>query len=1122
MSDRSGQRNQNCGQNCNQDSGQDLTGAALDPRRSVVVEACAGSGKTWLLVSRILRLLLDGAAPGEILAITYTRKAAREIEERLSGWLRLLAVGDDAEVRDFLRQRAVPAAALDAALTRARGLYERVLSASPPLTVSTFHGWFARLVQGAPMSSGLAGFALHESGAGLQEEAWQRFAADCGERGGAAAASLLWLLREAGLETTRELLFRFADRRAEWHTYAGEGEAAPARALERLRACLGVGAAPAAIENLLADAPFMRELREYAAILGRSELKSDARIAADLETAFAAATDETRFAQLCAALLTAEGAPRKRKESKEASKRFGAAAARLLDLHARLSERTAAALAARREELAYELNRHVFTAGAAWIETLDRHKRERRLMDFADLEWHVLRLLADESRAAFLQARLDARYRHILLDEFQDTNPLQWQILLAWLAAYGETGGAADAARPHVFVVGDPKQSIYRFRRAEPRIFDRAAAFLREEYDARMLANDTTRRNAPALIEVINRVFADMPLFSHFRPHRSAADALPGRVELLPLCSLNEPEEGAVTSASAPLRDPLAVPQRVAEDGRRREEAALLAARIGDIVGRWAVVDKDSGRERPARYGDIMVLTRRRGILPEFERALRGAGIPCLSVGRGGLLRTLEAADLTALLSCLVATADDLALAHALRSPALGADDNDLLCLAERAEPDWWRRLQAHAQEQAASPALARAARLLAGWRETALRLPVHDLLDRIYHEGDLVARYRAAAPAALWPGVAANLEAFIALALELDAGRYPSLPRFLDELARLDEAGGEDAPDEGAIRAEEAGNRVRILTIHGAKGLEAPIVWLIDAHNTHLPHEAWSLLLDWPPESAQPTHFSVLGRKEARGARRAALIEAEAVHAAREEINLLYVAMTRARQYFFASGIVAGRGSARMSYWERISAALATLGDEYVYGAGGALPAEAMPPPATATSALPAPPLVAPAAGRRREASSAGMDYGARLHAALDWLSAGGNDGADDAGGRPPAGMAAADWPAARDAARAILDAPGLKQFFDPACYLRALNEAEFILPDGSIGRIDRLIETEDGFWVLDYKSGQPDAALLETYRAQMARYRAAIGALFPCRAVRCGLVFRDGGFMEVLEPER
>lgn len=1089
-------------------NGNELVAAALDPRQSVVVEACAGSGKTWLLVSRILRLLLDGTAPGEILAITYTRKAAREIEERLSDWLRLLAVGGEDEVREFLRQRALPEEEVGAAMARARSLFERVLSAQPPLTVSTFHGWFARLVQGAPLSSDLAGFVLHESGSRLQEEVWQLFAAARGRRNDEAATSMLWLLQQVGLEATRKLLFRLSDRRAEWHAYAGAGAGAPARALAGLRECLGVGETPAAVDELLADELFMRKLHEYSGILRRSDVDRDLQAAATLESAFAAVDSGARFDLIAAVLLTKEGALRKREASKKAEQRFGAvAAARLLELHARLGERVRATLDARREERAYALNAHAFTVGAAWLDALEQYKGERRLMDFADLEWHVSRMLAEESSAAFLQARLDARYRHILLDEFQDTNPLQWRILLAWLAAYG----APDAIRPRVFVVGDPKQSIYRFRRAEPRVFDCAAEFLREEYGARTLANDTTRRNAPRLIEVVNRVFSDEPLFPHFRPHRSFDESLPGRVELLPLCAR---EAGEILPSR--LRDPLTSPQPVIEDGRRRDEAALLAARIGDIVGGWTVIDKDSGQARPARYGDIMVLTRRRGILPEFERALRAAGIPYLSVGRGGLLRTLEAADLTALLRCLVATADDLALAHALRSPTLGASDDDLLRLSGRGEAHWWQRLQASAEEGVASPALSRAARLLAGWRDAAAHLPVHDLLDRIYHEGELVARYRAAAPAALWPGVAANLEAFIALALRLDAGRYPSLPRFLDELARLGEAGDEEAPNEGMIQAA-AGDRVRILTIHGAKGLEAPIVWLIDAHNTHQPPEAWSLLLDWPPEAARPAHLSVLGRKEDCGARRSALIEAEAAHAAREELNLLYVAMTRARQFFFASGIAAERGRAKTSYWERIAAALAEFGGEFVHGempAGAAAPRVG---PATMALTM-APtmvptrqPMAAPVAGRRRPVASAGMDYGTRLHAALDWLSAGGD------ASRPPHGIPQHDWPAYRTAAWTILDAPGLKRFFDPDTYLQARNEAEFALPDGSIGRIDRLVETADGIWVLDYKSGRPETGLLEDYRAQLEAYRTVVSAFFPGRPVRCGLVYGDGSFVEI-----
>lgn len=1074
---------------------------ALDPRHSVVVEACAGSGKTWLLVSRILRLLLDGVAPGEILAITYTRKAAREIEERLSDWLRLLAVGNDERVRDFLRQRALPDDALDIAMGTARGLYERVLTAQPPLTVSTFHGWFARLLQGAPLSSDLAGFVLHESGIRLKNEVWQLFAAACGRQNDSAAASLLWLLQHVGLDATRTMLFRLSERRAEWHAFVGGGVNALPQALAILRRHLGTGEVPSAIDSLFADELFMRKLREYAAILQHSELEGDQQLAARLAEVFRETDSQARFARIASSLLTREGTPRLRKSAKKDQERFGPAAERFVELHGWLGERARATLDAWREELAYELNKHALTAGAALMDALEKYKSERRLMDFADIEWHVSRMLSDEASASFLQARLDARYKHILLDEFQDTNPLQWQIMLAWLAAYG----APDMVQPRVFVVGDPKQSIYRFRRAEPRVFDSAAAFLQETHDAKRLANDTTRRNSPRLIEVVNKVFANDPQFPHFRPHLSADADLPGRVELLPLCTREE----AIPEAQ-PMRDPLVAPQALAEDGRRRDEAMLLAGRIREIVGRWAVIDKESGRERPACFGDIMVLTRRRGILPEFERALRATGIPYLSVGRGGLLRTLEAADLTALLRCLVTTADNLALAHALRSPALAASDEDLLHLARRTEPNWWQRLQASAREGAGSPALQRAARLLAGWRECAALLPVHDLLDRIYHEGEHVMRYRAAVPAALWPGVRANLEAYIALALRLDAGRYPSLPRFLDELSRLDEDGDEEAPDEGTIQAADAGDRVRILTIHGAKGLEAPIVWLIDAHNTHQPADAWSLLIDWPPESARPRHLSLLGRKEEYGTRRAALIEAEAAFAAREELNLLYVAMTRARQVFFASGIVAGRGRTQASYWERIHAALAALG--HGDGVHGDMPVLVETPQKAETpTEAPAQQERNSAAGRRRESSNPGMAYGTRLHAALDWLSAGGDPG------RAPPGMPLEDWPTFRTAARTILEAPQLKDFFNPTGHLWARNEVEFALPDGSTGRIDRLVELADAYWVLDYKSGSPTGELMESYRSQMEAYRTAVQAIFPGKPVRCRLVFGNGGSLDI-----
>ena len=174
----------------------------------------------------------------------------------------------------------------------------------------------------------------------------------------------------------------------------------------------------------------------------------------------------------------------------------------------------------------------------------------------------------------------------------------------------------------------------------------------------------------------------------------------------------------------------------------------------------------------------------------------------------------------------------------------------------------------------------------------------MHDLLDRIYFEGEIVARTRAVVPPAAWPSVVANLDAFIAASLQLDAARYPSLPRFIDELARLADA-DDEAPDEGVIEAdvgEVALGRVRIMTIHGAKGLEAPAVWLIDAHSTQTPADTYRVLLDWPPQDDRPTHLSFAGRKDALGVSRMEMLAAEAEAAEREDLNLLYVALTTGR----------------------------------------------------------------------------------------------------------------------------------------------------------------------------------------------------------------------------------
>jgi len=1064
---------------------------ALDPARSVVVEACAGSGKTWLLVSRMLRILLDGARPGDILAITYTRKAAREINARLREWLRELACRDDATAIAFLCERGLDPAAATAALPRARRLIEIVEQASPSITITTFHGWFTRLLNGASLSSGMAGYAMADAERPLMDEAWIMLSRQCAQAPDSVEARALTELFETfGLQNTRTLLTSFVARRAEWQVFANGAELDAV--IERIGAALGASTDEAALARFWSLPALDEKLDAYGSLLARN-VDSDTVRAAQLQCARALPEAAGSFEAMVPIFLTAEGQPRARKPSKAQAKRLGEAGeAQLLELHGELCERVIDCLDARTEVRIMAFNAAALRAGSALLEAFDTLKRSRRVMDFADLEIHVDRLLGDEGQGPYLQARLDARYRHLLLDEFQDTNPVQWRILLAWLGAYD-----ADAYRPAVFMVGDPKQSIYRFRRADARIFSHAADWLSAQFGAARLPNNQTWRNAPAIVDVVNAVFEVEPEFTGFdRQHARRVDRA-GLVRLQPLADVAAAPSAPVADVAPGLRNPLTTAAPVVESLARTEEARAMVVQLQDWFGRLPIGEGD--KTRPMDWNDVLILTRARGILPEYERALREAGVPYVSVSRGRLLTTLEAADLGALLEFLIAPNNDLALVHALRTPLFEVSDEMLMAMVAPQGGPWWTRLRSLVSADSAFGTTAAAAvERLAGWIALARQLPVHDLLDHIYHEADVLAAYQRRVPPAMWPGVCANLEAFLALALNVDGGRFPSLPRFVDELRRLNAAGDDEAPDEGTLVDGSAAGRVRIMTIHGAKGLEAPVVWLIDANNAHRQPDNYQPVMLWPAGDAAPSHFSLHASKAWRGRAREAVFEADEAAARREALNLLYVAITRAEQCFVASGSV-GRGQATSDY-QRLEAALTRLGHPTGYGDLASLDAAApvrrhdLPNPAARPRAA--------AVGERLSGASGsvGMAFGTAMHALIEARST------------PNAAMPEDMPETARRAAEAILEAPDLARFFDPSLFLTAHNEVEIVHLDGRLGRIDRLVVFEDAVWVLDYKSGVVDDDMLDAYRAQLAGYAAALEGVYGERPVHAMLVFPDG----------
>ena len=1083
---------------------------ALDPRHSVVVEACAGSGKTWLLVSRIVRLLLAGVAPGEILAITFTRKAAQEMQARLHEWLHLLAVQDDDRVRAFLRERALDDID-DALLARARSLYRDSLLAQPAITISTFHGWFMQIMQRAPLNAGVpVGMQLLERTAALREEAWQAFADSLrAAPEGATAQHMQWLFAAYGLHSTRALLENFVAKRAEWWAYtsalspspspasgrgerdsAGEGDVA--WAMEQLRVELGIDPDDDPLAALL-DHDFELAVQAFASLLdsGSDKQQKDARL---LDDALRQSDAQARFDDLHDALHTAKGEPRKMKANK------GQDAERYASLCGALFEVLYEVRDALIEREALRMNEAALHCGAALLQHYQELKLRQQQMDFTDLEYQVCRLLSQSESAEYMQYKLDSRYKHVLLDEFQDTNPLQWQILQSWFAA-----AAAAESRPTVFVVGDPKQSIYRFRRADARLFGVVREFLQQQFGAHYLTQNETRRNAPAVLEAVNGVFAAKPDgFVDFEPHVAHHQTLPGHVEVLPLLP-PPPGEGRGEGANdeRPLRNPLTTPRAEAQSGAREVEAEQFAAYIAGIVAVWSVQQED-GTLRRAEYRDIMVLVRKRTHLRVYEHALRARHIPFLTSRRGGLLDTLEAEDIQALLAFLITPFADLELAQALRSPIFSCSDEDLMQLAQEAEGgSWWARLYRVAAHGTASPQLLRAHRLLQGWLALADKLPVHDLLDRIYFEGDLAHRYPAALPVELHETVRANLQAFMEIALNVDAGRYPSLPRFLAELREL-RAAESESPDEGKVG--EVGNAVRIYTVHESKGLEAPIVWLLDANDTQRKSDSHSVLLDWPPNAPQPAHFSLYTDKRGRGVQRAPYFEADEAYARREEMNLLYVAMTRAKQAL----LVSGNGDAAETSWHGRIAQVAGQGGNPLLSTAYSVAPVQKKMDASVDAALLKPLPTGKYAPRMTEQQRRGT----WLHALLQHLTPpslpAGRGELQQRCGIPPGEMDAL-W----QQAQTLLAQASLQRFFDAQHYRSAGNEMPYVNARGELKRIDRLVEFDTEVWVLDYKTGEKNNHAL--YRAQMAEYRSAMQAVYTGKTVRCALLFADGVLCEV-----
>ncbi|WP_068168555.1 UvrD-helicase domain-containing protein [Hydrogenophaga taeniospiralis] len=1096
---------------------------ACDPARSIAVEACAGAGKTWMLVSRILRALLDGCAPQDILAITFTKKAAGEMRDRLNAELRRWAHLPDDALAGELRARGLSEADAVRRLPQARGLHARVTALGRTVQVRTFHSWFAALLRGAPLSvlqelQLPAQYELLEDDAQAVALVWPRFYA-------ALSASaddkqdFMDSVAEHGRHQTLKALSNALQKRVEFALADAAGVVDSS--VEPFAALYPNWAGLAAPELALLQPGARERWLARAKLLGGEANKTPKVAANAVVDAFELADEPALMVRRLALLRKGFFVASEDRLNTNLTK-FAAAQ----DAEPELQD----LCNARRQHTAWQYHQRMARLTRVLLVAYADLKRERGWVDMNDVEGAALRLLGDAELSGWMQQRLDARVRHVLIDEFQDTNPLQWQALYGWLSAYA---GAGSGEAPCVFLVGDPKQSIYRFRRAEPQVFKAAQAFVVQGLAGALLSCDHTRRCAQGVVATLNSAMLAAveagEYSSGYRAHTTES-LRPGEVIALPQLARSLRERAAGGDSDEPVwRDSLTTPRVLPEDTM----SALEARQAAD----WVAAEIASGR---VQADDIMVLSRRRERLAWMHDALLERGIASEQPEKLDLCEAPAVQDVVALLDALVSPRHDLSLARALKSPLFGWSDDALAQLARlrqrwtvRAEgdamplpvkPSWWDVLQRFAEassseqpdwlqrpgfdpQQAHEQArdFCATAERLALYRAWVHSLPPHDALSALYDHGDVLARFAQAVPPSQRGATLAQLRDLLAQSLAQDGGRFLSPYR----LVRALKAGGIKATP------SQTPGAVRLLTIHGAKGLEAHTVLMLDTDAGPSRPENMGVLVDWPGEDAAPRRFVFLASEKSPPACAASALELEQQARALEELNALYVALTRAEERLVISSFEPHQRGSATSWYQRLQP-LASAVDAPPPAADaaphmahhGAFNLPGLPPvnvpgvqrEAVDAAAIPAPPV-----------DDTATRLGLALHRLLQWRPTPAQ-GFDWTGEHVQAVARefALDPAQAREAlamARRIV-AGEAAWVWDAEVLDHWGNEVE-LFHQGELLRLDRLVrERATGtWWVLDFKSAEHPERQPELI-AQMRHYQQAMAQARPGAPLRLAFI--------------
>jgi ATP-dependent helicase/nuclease subunit A len=1114
---------------------------AADPEISAFVSANAGSGKTSTLVNRVARLLLRGAKPEALLCATYTKAAAAEMQRRLYRQLGGWSTKADDDLRNALAElEDRPAGSFgEKALSRARTLFAKALETPGGLKIQTIHAFCEKLLRRFPLEAGVApGFRVLEDAEArevsrLARESLARQAlADpdgpIGQAYGHFSIELDYGAFEsmfADFETRREAIRAYADAcsaRGEdivtdvWRTCGFDAPADPdALEAEAAGAC---------------DWPAWRRAAQALLATGAStDTKLGQKLADVAERAAAAVFDEC-----WACFATAAGEPLARL----GTARLGAALVEWLrDEQTRLHEALTLARAARTARASV----YALTLARAYAALYTYEKHVRGGLDFTDLIQRTVELLTVRSDAAWVLYKLDGGIGHVLVDEAQDTAPEQWEIVRALTEDVFAGEGARGSDVRTVFVVGDEKQSIYSFQGAAPEQLQQEARYYRgraEQVDALFKDVPLTDswRSTREVLGFVDAVFAD-PETRRAAPPAAGDEAVrhaakrteAGAVDLWPLIK-DEPREEA-DAWDTPLD---AQPAESARKQLARRIADTVSAAIAEGRGVW-----DGGVLRGATAGDFLILVRRRDALfEEIIRALKRAGVPVAGADRLRLSDHVVFQDLMALVRFALFTHDDLTLAALLRSPFCDLDEQSLYDLAQpRDGKALWAELSARGGERPEWEA----ARAFLGWaRGEAGATPFGFLAGALQRRDGAGRSIRQRFITRLGAEAEDALDEVLAQAIAAENRGLRDLERFAAAMAEADV--------EVKRELEGANRQVRVMTVHGAKGLEAPIVILPDttgrppaSRGGLIATEAGGFL--WAGRKAEDTE--ALARARGRLEQRAA----------DEGLRLLYVALTRARDRLIVCGRISARdkGAPEGGWYDRVARAFDTVDARSVvddgmelrrFGADMTLaPVAAAPARAVAAEPAwlraPAPPeppvaryaspteLAEVARGPSPSPLAGGRNLGRfrrgtvihRLLQLLPDIPLEGRFEAARALAAKEGGLDPGQRAEMIEAALTVLEDPRFAEVFGPGSRAEAaVAGGAPELPKGLAvsGRVDRMVVSPERVLVVDFKTNRPAPARVDqadpAYLIQMAVYVAVLRAVFPGRKVEAALVWTDG----------